>query len=613
MADDNKTQFIVEVVKQGEGAAQARKELDSLNTTKQRSIAMANQLSAAYRFLATSVIAGVLLRELKASFQAFSEQEIAIAKLNGTLRASGQFTEEYSRELQALAGSLQQVTRFGDETILGVEQQLIAFGAARKDVPVLTELVLDLAEGMGTDLNAAALLVGKALAGEFSTLSRYGIIVNETASANEKLADALQQIDERFGGLARGAADTATGKVAQMSNAIGDLREEIGALLAISGGPLIEWITTLARELTTIVALARELKTLSPSKIADAILFKGIGSLGGGAAGDLGSVQSGRRGDESAARDAAAELAKARELYNATLARGVPGGSERRELELQHGREMTALLKLQAEGYFSTAEAAQRAQETIGLLHQTEIEQLEQAIELEQERAFFMTQTGQIALGAAQQFSAGFSRAFVDFASGTKEAGEAFKEFAGNFLASVGEMIIQTILLNAITRAIGGLGGGTAAAAGGAGNFTVTQFAQGGVAMVNQPTVLPKFNALAGEAGPEFLTVLRRPKMLSLGGMLAASGYIGNTPLSLVNTNSLRSKFAEGGVAGQLPGDFSGLASGGQGGPTEVVIRLSSGLRGEIVAESINGARVKIAQDMGDDSDVSRATKRLVA
>ena len=80
--------------------------------------------------------------------------------------------------MQDLAASLQKVTLFADENILQTEAQLIAFGAARKDIPKLTETILNLASGMGRDLPGATMLMGKALAGEFSTLSRYGIIID---------------------------------------------------------------------------------------------------------------------------------------------------------------------------------------------------------------------------------------------------------------------------------------------------------------------------------------------------------------------------------------------------------------------------------------------------
>jgi hypothetical protein len=308
-------------------------------------------------------------------------------------------------------------------------------------------------------------------------------------------------------------------------------------------------------------------------------------------------------------------------------------------------RVLPEILRLEQEIANGHAERANRIRELTGALGESEEEynrliaasreladaeqqRLNENIELERQRQFAASETGMILDFGIRQFSGGFARAFVDFASGTKEAGEAFKEFAGNFLATMGEMIIQTIIFNALSSALfpsGGGGGGSVgrvtATPAAAGMMRLRPMASGGLQpsgmpgafMANGPTVMPHFNALVGEAGPEVLTVLRAPRMLNLGGMLAASGYIGNTGLSLVNTQALKSRFAEGGVAGQLPRQFSGLASGGQGGRIVIEVQTSAAAEARIIESSVQGAEVRIVQRMGEDSDVSRATKRLVA
>lgn len=89
------------------------------------------------------------------------------------------------------------------------------------------------------------------------------------------------------------------------------------------------------------------------------------------------------------------------------------------------------------------------------------------------------------------------------------------------------------------------------------------------------------------------MTVLSRPKMMQFGGIEAAVGRAG----------------PHGDLAITRAAD---LARGG-GGRSEVVIRLEPGLRGEIVQEAVGGARVVIVRDMGQDTDLSQATRRLVS
>lgn len=222
-------------------AAQAKLNQFS-NGLQSRFSGLASKLAGALSVAAVVRFAASAVREFEAAEQ-------AAAKLNGALRASGQYSDRYSGELQKLAGAFQRVTRHGDEAVLNVETQLVAFGAARAEVPRLTEAVLDLAEGMGMDLNSAALLVGKALQGEFSTLSRYGILVHENASRTEKLSEALRQIDSRFGGLARAAGETASSGLVKLKNQIGDLKEVVGSFVLTGLQPMVNLLHQLSTPL----------------------------------------------------------------------------------------------------------------------------------------------------------------------------------------------------------------------------------------------------------------------------------------------------------------------------------------------------------------------------
>lgn len=89
----------------------------------------------------------------------------------------------------------------GDESIIEMQANLVSFGAGKDNIDQVTEAVLNLSAGLGTDLKGASLLMGKALAGEFGSLSRYGILVDSNASKSRK-DGWLAQINEKFGGQA---------------------------------------------------------------------------------------------------------------------------------------------------------------------------------------------------------------------------------------------------------------------------------------------------------------------------------------------------------------------------------------------------------------------------
>ena len=179
-------------------------------------------------FRAVSAVIGEVADVLGDTVAAANEQENATFKLNAALKAAGQFTNAYSRDLHALAEEFLGFTTFGNEAVLEVERLLVSFGAAPDQIKPATQAVLDLAAGLGTDLQSAAQLVGKAIAGEFGTLSRYGILVDANATHTEKLDQALAQIQTRFGGQAAAAAKTFEGQLKQLSETFSDLQKEVG-------------------------------------------------------------------------------------------------------------------------------------------------------------------------------------------------------------------------------------------------------------------------------------------------------------------------------------------------------------------------------------------------
>jgi|GEM_PF-5681324 len=218
---------------------------------------------------------------------------------------------------------------------------------------------------------------------------------------------------------------------------------------------------------------------------------------------------------------------------------------------------------------------------------------------------------------ASLQFASGFSRAFVDFISGTKEAKDAFREFAREFMASVAQMIMQLLILRAIKAAFGpsiiGLAHGGVVQAAAAGTIA-------GVSMVTSPTFFPRFNVLAGEAGAEHLAVLSRSRTLSIGGINAIVGNVGPSRLALIDASHLASlaairKAADGILSSTTSHAGQPAAQTGApvAGAATVNIRLAPGLRAEIVDESITGAQIRIINDLHEDSAISSAVKRLTS
>ena len=182
---------------------------------------------AASMISVTAVVYG-FVRALTAAIKASAEQELAVRKLDAALSPLGDKAGAVSKELQEYAAALQQVTAYGDETIIAGQALIASFTKNTDEIKGATQAALDLASATGQSLQSAFLLLGRAAAGETSMLSRYGITLDENVPKAEKFAAALKKINEQFGGQAVAQAQTFSGQMAQLGNAFGDLQEAIG-------------------------------------------------------------------------------------------------------------------------------------------------------------------------------------------------------------------------------------------------------------------------------------------------------------------------------------------------------------------------------------------------
>lgn len=174
---------------------------------------------------------------------AFADQEQSETKLQSTLRATGNAIGLQATELYGMADSLAKVTTFSDQAIIGMQQIFIASGKISKEaLPEVTELALDMAEALGVDATQAARDMAKFLSDPIKAIEELrskniNLTESEKAKIKElqnsnKLHEAQQVILEKvavtYGGIAREVANTDTGKITQIKNLRGDIKEWLG-------------------------------------------------------------------------------------------------------------------------------------------------------------------------------------------------------------------------------------------------------------------------------------------------------------------------------------------------------------------------------------------------
>ena len=179
---------------------------------------------------------------LKKLIDASKEEEIGILKLNQALINVGETYGSNKIAIEEVIASIQKKTNFGDEAQRESLRTLITIGGQYEGSLVALKVATDMAAGANMSLEGASLLLGKAIAGETSALSRYGIKLEEGATQTEIMAALTKQ----FGGIAEAAADPMT----QLGNRIGDVGQQIGRNLNPFVDRAVELIEGLAFKLT---------------------------------------------------------------------------------------------------------------------------------------------------------------------------------------------------------------------------------------------------------------------------------------------------------------------------------------------------------------------------
>lgn len=173
-----------------------------------------------------------------------NEQTNAETRLQTTLSNVVGVTQTQISALQDYASTLQKVTTIGDEVTIHGMSQLGTFQLQADTIKTLTPALQDLAVSQygvsvsSEQMQTTANLVGKVMTGSVSALTRYGVVMNDTqkkilqtGTESERAATLVDVLKQNFGGLSEAMAKTPAGRIQQLKNAWGDMKEIIGAEL----------------------------------------------------------------------------------------------------------------------------------------------------------------------------------------------------------------------------------------------------------------------------------------------------------------------------------------------------------------------------------------------
>lgn len=224
-----------DIGKQGATAAQG---MDRASASQARLTAAAKAAGV--------VLGGALVTGLSLVIKNTMEAERVDAQLEARLKSTAGAAGMTKQALDDLATATARKTTYDDEAVKAAEAMLLTFTKIHADVfPKAIDAITDMATAMGTDLESAAVSVGKALQDPeqgLTNLSRMGVQFSdsqkevikslvETGQTAAAQGVILQELQTQFGGAAAAARDTFGGALAALKNTLMDLTEGGGGSL----------------------------------------------------------------------------------------------------------------------------------------------------------------------------------------------------------------------------------------------------------------------------------------------------------------------------------------------------------------------------------------------
>ncbi|GAA2082168.1 phage tail length tape measure family protein [Pseudolysinimonas kribbensis] len=185
---------------------------------------------------ATAVIASAI--------KAAGESEKVAAQTAAVVKSTGAAAGQSVEQIGALATKLSRLSGVDDEVVQSGENILLTFTNIKGTTfDAATKSALDMSVAMGTDLNSAALQVGKALndpVAGMSKLSKVGVTFTQaqkdaaasmvaTGDVAGAQAIILGELTKEFGGSAEAFGNTFEGSLGKARTSLGNLQEALGA------------------------------------------------------------------------------------------------------------------------------------------------------------------------------------------------------------------------------------------------------------------------------------------------------------------------------------------------------------------------------------------------
>ncbi len=260
------------ITKQSKKAAGSMKEMQtSVCRSCNLMSSAATGLKKVFGALGVGISVAALVNFSKAAAEAYDTQVEGEMRLARVMRNTMNASNEEIQSILDLTAAQQELGIVGDEVQLAGAQELATYleyaDSLRTLIPVLNNMAV---QQYGYNVTAEqtatiATMLGKVMSGQVSGLSRYGYYFTEAQEAvlkygteAERAAMLAEVVGQSVGGMNAALAATPTGRMKQLSNTLGDIKETFGRAVRTISTTFLPILNAVASVLAAVATVANK-------------------------------------------------------------------------------------------------------------------------------------------------------------------------------------------------------------------------------------------------------------------------------------------------------------------------------------------------------------------
>ena len=230
---------------------------------------VASGLNKVLGAIGVTVSVAAIVSAAKDAKEAYDAQAVSEAKLQQVMRNTMQASNAEVKSILDLASAQQKLGVIGTEVQIAGAQELATYlfktSSLQRLIPVMNDMLAQ-QHGLNASQEQAAnmaTMLGRVLSGQVGALGRYGYFYNAAqekilkfGTEEQRVAVLAEVVEQSVGGMNAALAQTPSGRLKQVENTMGDIKEEFGRAVTTILTVFLPVLQRVAEGLATVAAFA---------------------------------------------------------------------------------------------------------------------------------------------------------------------------------------------------------------------------------------------------------------------------------------------------------------------------------------------------------------------